>query len=65
MTEQQSPARRPTPEQLASVVRKDCEAAIRLLDVLIREREDVLLVRAREAVQHAARVSSAVPRAIA
>jgi hypothetical protein len=40
------------------VVSQDCETAVRLLNVLIREREDVLLLRAREAVTHAAALST-------
>jgi hypothetical protein len=58
MAQSQTPVRRPDPKQLASVVRQDCETAVRLLNVLIREREDVLLLRAREAVTHAAALST-------
>jgi hypothetical protein len=65
MAEQQAPIRRPTPEQLARAVRADCDAAIRLLDVLIRERNDVLLLRARDAVARAAAVSRAQLRGAA
>jgi hypothetical protein len=49
----------PTAEQLASAVRSECDRALVRLGVLIRERDDLLLVQAREAVQRAAALSAA------
>jgi hypothetical protein len=49
----------PSAEQIASAVRAECERALVRLGVVIRERDDVLLVQAREAVQRAAALSAA------
>ena len=55
-----------TTEQLARAIHADCDRAIRRLDVVIRERDDVLLRHAREAVQHAALLSARkLPHAVA
>ena len=48
--------RTPTTVEFARI-KAECERAIRRLDRVIGEREDVLLVHAREAVEHAAAMS--------
>jgi hypothetical protein len=47
----------------ALLIREDCVRALRRLNVLIRERDDVLLVQARDSVAHAAALSAAELRA--
>jgi hypothetical protein len=47
-----------TAEELARTIHSECARAIRRLDVLIRERDDVLLLDARAAVRHAAVMSA-------
>jgi len=53
----------PTADELASAVRSECDRALVRLGVLIRERDDLLLVQVREAVQRAAALSAAQLRA--
>jgi hypothetical protein len=45
-------------EQLAHAIHADCDRAILRLDVVIRERDDVLLRQARDAVRRAALISA-------
>jgi hypothetical protein len=45
-------------EQLARAIHVECDRAIRRLDVVIRERDDVLLCQARDAVRRAALISA-------
>ena len=47
-----------TAEELARTIHSECARAIRRLDTLIRERDDVLLLDARRAIRHAAVMSA-------
>jgi hypothetical protein len=49
-------------ETLAHEIRVDCDRALRRLDRLSQEREDVVLVHAREFIRHAAQFSQAIER---
>jgi hypothetical protein len=44
---------------LPEAIRRECERALRRLDILIRERDDVLLDQVREFVRHAAALAAA------
>lgn len=54
----------PSSEQLASMIHSECQRAIRRLDVLIGERDDVLLEDAHQAIQHAAVMSARLEAAV-
>jgi hypothetical protein len=49
-------------ERLAHEIRVDCDRALRRLDRLSQERDDVVLVHAREFIRHAAELSQAIER---
>ena len=49
-------------ETLAHEIRIDCDRALRRLDRLREERDDVVLVHAREFIRHAAQLSQAIER---
>ena len=51
-----------TAQALAHEIRTDCDRALRRLDQLSRERQDVLLAHAREFIRHAAALSRAIER---
>ena len=49
-------------EPLAREIAMDCQRALRRLDRLSSERHDVVLVHARQLIQHAAALSRALER---
>ena len=51
-----------SPSDVSEAIRVDCERAIRRLDVLIGERDDVLLRQVRQFVRHAAELAAAQAR---
>lgn len=49
-------------QDVSDAIRAECERAIRRLDVLIGERDDVLLQQVRQFVRHAAALAAAQAR---
>ena len=57
-----APAPSPRTEQVVREIALDCDRALRRLDRLNREKDDVVLMHARAFIRHAAALSHALER---